>query len=240
MKQMAVLLVLFALAGCDSSSEPVAAPSGGKSDDLPQGHVVFNFRMIGDGTELQDFLAATNDMETIGLARRQLSLPASSRNLHIDGAIDRGNGGYNLDWSWHFVPGAWKLTEVSVPVCDGNAVLVEQAVQYWVEEIGRFCPAGSYVESQIGSLSETTDGLIVKYVREIAGADLERAIATAQAVGVELGIELEYLRAGALGTHVFMLDGEYPVEEIAKLATALEAADSSVEYAEPDRRVRPL
>ncbi|HEX6994931.1 MAG TPA: hypothetical protein VF339_12370 [Gammaproteobacteria bacterium] len=53
-----------------------------------QGYVVFHVKMLGDTSGLQDFRAATNGLETIGLARRQLDLPDHASNLHIDWALD--------------------------------------------------------------------------------------------------------------------------------------------------------
>lgn len=232
------LALLVALAGCDGSSGSVRVPPEALPIDVPPGYVVFHFKMHGDASGIQDFRAATNDLQTIGLARRQLDLPEHARNLHVDGHISRGNGGHNLEWTWHFVPGEWRLAEVSITLCDGNAVLVEQAVEYWTEELKRFCPVGSYVARQIGTLSESTDGLIVKYLTDLTDIELQQAIARAQDVAGGLGIEASYLRAGALGTHVFKLDDKYPVEDVAELAVALEAADSMVEYAEPDRVVQ--
>lgn len=117
-------------------------------------------------------------------------------------------------------------------------MLAEQAVDYWVDEITRFCPWGSYAAAEIGALSELTDGLIVKYPTDLTDSQLQQAIASAQDVGRRLGMELSDLRAGALGMHVFKLDRQYPVENVEGLAMELEAADSLVEFAEPDRIVQ--
>lgn len=208
------------------------------AQNVAPGHVVLHFRMIVDPFGLLDFRAATNDLEVIGLARRQMDLPEHERTLHIDGPIARGGGGHNLEWSWHFVPGQWNLTDASSELCNGNPFIVEQAVQYWVDEVGRFCPSGAYVVEQIGTLSESTDGLIVKYVTSLSSGELEAAIERAQGVAGELGMTLTYFRSAALDSHVFRLERQYSIEEVAELAVALAAADSTVEYAEPDRMVK--
>jgi hypothetical protein len=101
--------------------------------------------MHGDGSGEQDFRAATSDAEVIAMVRDQLVLPENERNLFIIGPIDRGNDGHNLDWNWHFVLDQWTLTEFAIELCDGNAVLVSQDVDYWVDTVGQFCPWGSYV-----------------------------------------------------------------------------------------------
>jgi hypothetical protein len=70
---------------------------------------------------------------------------AEERRLHISGVIASGNGGHNLRWSWHFVPEAWDLTEVSIGLCDGTPEMVERDLSYWLGRVQRFCPWQSYV-----------------------------------------------------------------------------------------------
>lgn len=141
MRPLALLAFASLLGGCD----------GGSSDTgVPPGHVLFHFKMTGDTSGIQDFRAATNDPDVINGARAQIALPPQDRRLFIIGAIDRGNAGHNLSWNWHFVPGQWQLTEVAIELCDGNAVLVSQAVDYWVDEVGQFCPWGAQVTEEVG------------------------------------------------------------------------------------------
>ena len=42
----------------------------------------------------------------------------------------------------------WTLTEFAIELCDGNAVLVSQDVDYWVDTVGQFCPWGSYAANE--------------------------------------------------------------------------------------------
>lgn len=100
----------------------------------------FVFSMIGDSEGVQNFEAHTNDPLVISQARAQLALPFEQRQLFIIGPIARGSSSVDYRWSWHFVPNQWSLTESSIELCDGNPVLVEQAVDYWVDTIGQFCP----------------------------------------------------------------------------------------------------
>lgn len=119
-------------------------------DDDSSSGVVFHFKMHGDVSGVQDFRAVTEDPQILAAARAELRKPAHERALFINGAIERGNGGHNLAWRWHFVPDGWQLTEVAIELCDGNAVLVDQAVDHWVDDVGSFCPWGSYVAAEIG------------------------------------------------------------------------------------------
>jgi hypothetical protein len=116
---------------------------------MPPEGITFHFRMVGDATGMQDFRAITNDPVVIAEARTQLTLPFQERQLFIIGEIDRGNGGHNLDWNWHFLPDQWSLAEFAIELCDGNAVLVSQAIDYWVDTVGQFCPWGARVTEEI-------------------------------------------------------------------------------------------
>ena len=120
-----------------------------ESGNTPPQGVLFHFQMEGDVTGLQDFRAITDDPVIITEVRAQLQLPIAERHLFIIGDIDRGNGDHNLDWNWHFLPSQWALAEVSIELCDGNAVLVSQDVDYWVDTVGQFCPWGARVTEEI-------------------------------------------------------------------------------------------
>ncbi|MDX1641571.1 MAG: hypothetical protein R3220_07725 [Balneolaceae bacterium] len=78
-----------------------------------------------------------------------MAKPFDQRNMHINGPIERGNPGYNSDWSWHFVEDQWDLAEISAEVCDGRPSFVEEDLDYWVDTVGRFCPWGARVEDEV-------------------------------------------------------------------------------------------
>jgi len=117
-----------------------------RSGDSPP-FATLRFSMIGDATGAQDFIAATDDFQVFELAAAEMRLPLAERTLFIIGPIDRGNGEYpnNLNWNWHFPHDEWNLTDAANVLCDGNAEIVEQAVDYWVDTVGQFCPAGARV-----------------------------------------------------------------------------------------------
>ena len=112
--------------------------------------VGFRFGMRGDTTGGEDFIAVTRDDEIIESARGQLMLPISERTFHIHGVVVAGNGGHNLNWSWHFIPEDWVLVEESVEVCDVSP----SAIGTWLENLPDtlstipVCPLNSYVKSE--------------------------------------------------------------------------------------------
>lgn len=130
-----ILILPLLCFACESSSGPDSAPE----------IAVFEFSMLGDSEGIQNFVAQTNDPDVIAEGLEQLALPIGQRRLFINGPIARGNGGVNREWSWHFVNNEWSFAEVAIELCDGNAVLVEQAVDYWVDTVGQFCPWGARV-----------------------------------------------------------------------------------------------
>ncbi len=92
-----------------------------------------------------NFIAVTSDTEVLAQLAAQLALPLDERAQHINGAIERGDGGHNLDWKWHFLPGQWALADLSIEVCDGTPDSLDADLGYWVDNIGRFCPWGARV-----------------------------------------------------------------------------------------------
>jgi hypothetical protein len=132
-----------------------AACDDGGSNSSPFYTGWVTFRMVGDSTGVQDFVVVTNDFDLIDLAGAEGQLPFSERTLFPIGPIDRGDGGHNFsqsdqpifEWNWHFLPEEWTLTDAADPLCDGNALIVEQAIDYWVDTVGQFCPSGARVIS---------------------------------------------------------------------------------------------
>ena len=142
----AVMVLIFAaiFTGCSDESDSQA----------PSTEVGFRFSIRGDDDGSEDFVALTSDADIISLARSQLALPDSERDLHINGRIERGGAGHNLGWGWHFVPGAWTLTGSSAEVCDGIPQGVENDIDYWVDTVQSFCPWDSYVKEEISQAQE--------------------------------------------------------------------------------------
>lgn len=94
-------------------------------------------------------VAKTSNQEVIAKVEQELSLPFDERTMHINGPIERGNPGYNSDWSWHFTENRWDLVEISTEVCDGRPGFVEEELDYWINDVQRFCPFNSRVVGEV-------------------------------------------------------------------------------------------
>ncbi|MFQ6093649.1 MAG: dockerin type I repeat-containing protein, partial [bacterium] len=107
-----------------------------------------------------EYTVATSDSELIAQCQAQLALPEDQRTLHINGALDWGDGGFNGPWNWHIVPDDWVLAEASIEVCDGLPQDVEGDLDYWINTVGRFCCWSSFIKSQIKLGDVNRDGEI--------------------------------------------------------------------------------
>ena len=118
------------------------------SSTSPRLAVRFEFALHHFGAE-ERFVAETTDPNVIARARAQLARPRAERDLFVEGALARGNGGHNSPWSWHLVPGDWDLAESSIELCDSTPTLLEADLDYWFARVGRFCPWDSYVAAEL-------------------------------------------------------------------------------------------
>ena len=132
-------VLALGLAACGGQDAAVPGPSA----------TAFVFAMRGVPEAEGRFVAVTDDPAVLARLEDQLALPESERSLHIAGPIASGNGGHNLAWSWHFIPGRWDVVEASIEVCDGTPQAVEKDVGRWVAEVGTFCPWASYVQRRM-------------------------------------------------------------------------------------------
>jgi hypothetical protein len=135
-------IILISSLGCDSDS-------GSDHDDGKDRK--FRFGMHFDASGAEDFIAKTADPELINKITAEMQNPLDQRFLHIHGRIDRGNDGYNQDWSWHFIPGEWDLAEMSIEVCDGTPSYVEEHLDEWLSMQDSFCPWDSYVKEEVSN-----------------------------------------------------------------------------------------
>jgi len=115
-------------------------------------------------------------------------------------------------------------------------------------------PAGVATASaaQGAGISDQTDRLIVKYKDEAApGAKGQSRIGAAGVIptarmaklelaGRKLGLTMKELHTIGTGARVLQLNRKVTVADAAKVAADLMASDASVEYAEPDRIMKPM
>lgn len=82
----------------------------------------------------------TDDVETIDELE---ALEAGESEASIPNGVLRrgpGPGEYNAPWSWHMDPDEVEMAEATAEVCDGRPSFVESEVDYFVDEVGRYCP----------------------------------------------------------------------------------------------------
>lgn len=110
------------------------------------------YRFTHENEDIQyTFVAKTSNSDVIAQVEEELEKPFDERRLHINGVIERGTKDYNDNWSWHFAENQWNLAEISTEVCDGRPSFVEEDLDYWVDQVGRFCPWSSRVETEVNS-----------------------------------------------------------------------------------------
>jgi len=95
--------------------------------------------------------------------------------------------------------------------------------------------------------SPPTDRLIIKYRPGLAAAGASAATAgrvalhrSAQDAAARLGQRMQLLRVSALDAHVMKLERHLAHADVQRLAREIMATDPAVEYAEPDRILKPL
>jgi len=136
-----LLLIAFAVIflSCSEEDSP--------TQNIPGGYSGFKFKMKTETGTATDFIAITSNDTIIQKAREELKLDYSKRKLHIHGVIERGNDGYNMNWSWHFKRNEWNLVEFSIEVCDGDPRYVEENVDDYLS-VG-YCPWMAVVIEEI-------------------------------------------------------------------------------------------
>jgi hypothetical protein len=60
-----------------------------------------------------------------------------------NGVVVRGDGGINRNHDWHVED--VELVDVAIEVCDGTVAYVDEHLDQWLDEVGRYCPWGARV-----------------------------------------------------------------------------------------------
>jgi hypothetical protein len=138
MKYIPILIYIACLfVSCSKENNTAPVPPSDTS-------VIFLFAMRGNGSGDETFAAKTTDTMIINKVLTQLDLPPEKRNLHIHGIVVAGDGGYNLNWDWHFIPDKWDIVESSMELCDGDPKFVTRDILS-KDSTAWFCPWASYV-----------------------------------------------------------------------------------------------
>ena len=99
------------------------------------------------------FIVATTDPHLISQALAQLNLPISQRKI-LNGALRKGNGGYNVNGShafqWHFKEDDWHFTDFSIEIYDGRPHSdIDLHLDYWIDTVKRYSPWNSYIKCEL-------------------------------------------------------------------------------------------
>jgi hypothetical protein len=129
----ALMLAMAALAGAACDDDSPLAPETGAVYLIAVGQDLFRVRV----TE-PEALAVFEARRTSG----QIGVVA--------GTLAAGDGGFNAPWSWHLEPSTVHAPDVTIGTCSGTPAGVEQDLEYWLNQVGDFCP----VEAQIIAVLE--------------------------------------------------------------------------------------
>jgi len=79
-----------------------------------------------------------------------LALQAGESEASIpNGPLLRGPGeaNHNQPWSWHYDPELVEMAELTIELCDGRPSYVEEHLDTYLDEVGRYCPWGAKLVS---------------------------------------------------------------------------------------------
>lgn len=123
------------------------------NEHLPLHYYEVGFNGTAADWRDSSFIIATNNPALIGQVEQQLLLPVAQRKI-VNGGLLNGNGGYNKNathnFKWHFKESDWSLTDLSIEIYDGRPYSdVDNDLNYWLNNMKRFAPWGSYIKREI-------------------------------------------------------------------------------------------
>jgi hypothetical protein len=92
------------------------------------------------------FRIRLTDATRLGQAREHL---ASGRIGVVGGDLVRGDGGFNQPYGWHLAPESVHFPDAAAEVCDGVPSDVQSDLDYWVDNVGNFCPWGARLVDEL-------------------------------------------------------------------------------------------
>ncbi|MCS6895593.1 MAG: hypothetical protein NZZ60_05530 [Bacteroidia bacterium] len=97
------------------------------------------------------FILRLRDSARIAQARSIVG--RSSPPFFPTGRLKRGSGTFNTcqgwHWNWHLHPDSVEFAEVAVEVCDGRPSDIENALSYWIDTVGFYCPWGAWIVREV-------------------------------------------------------------------------------------------
>lgn len=119
----------------------VVSTSGCESDPAAPDHeeltggVLATFEVSGDEFRVwTDDETSIQQLLDVEAGRSQATIP---NGRLLEGP---GRGEHNTPWSWHLDPDDLTMAEMTAEVCDGRPSFVEEDLEYWLNQVGRFCP----------------------------------------------------------------------------------------------------
>ena len=119
---VALLIVVLALAA--------AAPAGASSEG-----VVYKVTFETPDGRFRTVIADPASVERLdaAMAARDVSLVGIP-----NGVVVRGDGGVNRGHEWHLED--VELADFTIELCDGTATYVDEHLDEWIRDVGRYCP----------------------------------------------------------------------------------------------------
>lgn len=87
--------------------------------------------------EDQPFRVLIRDPDVIAEAE---DLIGAGQQQVVTGELRRGDGGFNAPYNWHLDPETVAFADATIELCDGCPERIEDDLDYWIEDVGRFCP----------------------------------------------------------------------------------------------------
>lgn len=114
-----------------------------KGCDVPDG-AVFLIRACAsvENPDGQYFRVLIREPSVIATAE---SLIGPGPQQIISSALIPGDGGFNAPWSWHLDPDSVAFADFAIELCDGCPMFVEEDLDYWLHDVGQYCPWSSEV-----------------------------------------------------------------------------------------------
>ena len=114
------------------------------SDDVtaPRYEAVYEVEVAGE-----KFRVALESAAQIAAAD---ALLASGAAQNVHGTLKRGNGGFNMSYSWHLDPATVTFPDLTMEICDGRPNSeVEAEVDYFIDTVKYYCPWGAKIIAKV-------------------------------------------------------------------------------------------